>query len=253
MGLVEPPWVDKKFFESAPFNYCDHFGDKEELALMCKICEDDIQWREKLKKEGRDPNDWGEVFKEVGKNIVLIMAMIKKQAQEMGVDLSGVEDEPNPREIQPRRYSIYRIVEKYGNKVEKIFKDLEYVPQESNLHLLKKALVALSHSRYYAQVKIHRALSSRKEEKNDEISQELADSKTSALLAYLAVERNSRAFFRLANHKPLIYIRKKLLNLSKISLEVTNLIESEFYPTDKFEIDEFGNDSYNKIFKPFVL
>lgn len=171
----------------------------------------------------------------------------------MGIDLADVEDEPDPREIQPKRYSIYRVVEKYGNNIEKIFKDLEYVPKDANLHLLKKAMEVFSHSRYYVQVKVHRALSSRKQENNDEISQELADSKTSALLAYLAIERNSRTFFRLANHRPLIYIRKKLLRLAKISLELAELIENEFYQDDKFELNEFGCKSYYKVFKPFVM
>lgn len=78
MGIVQPPWVTSRWFKSVPFNYCDHFGDKEELSLMCKICMDDIEWRDKLVKEGRDPNDWGEVFKEVGKNMAMAMAMIQK-------------------------------------------------------------------------------------------------------------------------------------------------------------------------------
>lgn len=249
MGLVEPPWVDKKFFKSAPFNYCDHFGDEDELALMCKICKDEIEWKEKLRKEGRDPTSWEEVFKEVGKNLALTMAMIQKQAKKMGIDLSDVENEPNPREIQPRRYRIYRIIEKYGNQVERAIKNLEFVPRETNINLLKRAIDVFSHSRFYAQVKIHRALASRKEEKNDEISQELADSKTSALLAYLAVDRNSRTFFRLANHKPLAHLGKKFLRLTKVSNEVAELIQSEFYSQDEFEIKEFGCENYNRIFK----
>lgn len=253
MGLVEPPWVDKKFFDSVPFNYCDHFGDKEELSLMCKICKDEIEWKEKLREEGRDPNSWDEVFKEVGKNLALAMAMIRRDAKRLGIDLNNIEDESNPREIQPRRYSIYRVIEKYGYKVEKAIKDLEFVPKEANIFLLKKAMDVFSHSRFYAQVKIHRALASRKEETDDEIMRELADSKTSALLAYIAIERNSRVFFRLSNHKPLVYLKSKLLKLSILSLELANLIENDFYPDDKFELKEFGCSNYNKVFKPFVI
>jgi hypothetical protein len=62
MGIVQPPWVSKKWFEDATFNYCDHFGDKKELALMCKVCKDEIEWREKLIKEGRNPDSWEEAF-----------------------------------------------------------------------------------------------------------------------------------------------------------------------------------------------
>lgn len=216
---------------------------------MCKICKDNIERKERLRREGKDPNSWDEVFKEVGKNLALTMTMIQRDAKRLGVDLSKVEDEPDSREIQPRRYRIYRIIEKYGSWVEKAIKDLEFVSRDTNINLLKRAIDVFSHSRFYAQVKIHRALASCKEEKDDEISQELADSKTSALLAYLAVDRNSRTFFRLANHKPLAHLRKKFLRLTKVSNEVAELIQSEFYPEDKFEIKEFGCDSYNRIFK----
>jgi hypothetical protein len=250
MGIIHPPWISKKWFSECPFNYCDHFGDVEELALMCKICKEDIEWREKLKKEGKDPNDWGEVFKEVGKNFALTMAMVQEKAKEMGIDLSNVDEEGYEQPPSAARYKVFRIVRTYGDKVEMMLKSLEEVPIDTNIRLIMKARDVLSHSRSYAQVKIARALSSRwRERKGDEIEQEIADSKTSALFAYMAIDRNKRTFIRLARHRPLFALAKRFLKIAKISADLLDIVKGEFFPEDDIDMnEEFGCDSYNKAF-----
>lgn len=234
---------------SCPFNYCDHFGDKEELALMCKICKEEIQRLERYKKEGKDPYAWENVFKDMAKDMALAMAMLEKQAKEMGIDLESLPDEPEPEKPRFERSKIYKIVWKYGEKVEKILKDLEYIPTNSNIQLLRKAVDALSHSRSYVVVKTWRALSSCWEEKHDRFDLELADSKTSAMFAYMAVERNAKALKRLAKHKPLLLLRPRFLKLASVSEKLTELIRDEFFPFDNLILDEFGVDSYNKAFR----
>jgi hypothetical protein len=129
-------------------------------------------------------------------------------------------------------------------------KFLEFVPPDTNARLVMKAGDVLSHSRSYAQVKIARALSSRwRERKRDEI--EIADSKTSALFAYLAIDRNRRTLKRLSKYKPLARLRKSFLKMSKISADLLEVIKGEFFPKDEIAetvSDEFGCDSYNKLF-----
>jgi hypothetical protein len=93
MGIVQPPWISKKWFMECPFNYCDHFGDQEELALMCKVCKEEIERVEKCRKEGVDPYSWESTFKEVGENLALAIAMLYQQAKEMGIDLSKIDEE----------------------------------------------------------------------------------------------------------------------------------------------------------------
>lgn len=231
-----------------PFNYCDHFGDKEELALMCKICKDEIKRIEKYKREGKDPYDWNNVFAEVGKNFAMARAILEQDAKRLGIDLDNLLDEPREKPPPPGRYKIYRLVKKYGDRVEKIINHLQVVPIETNKNLVMKAMNALSHSRYYAGVKIARAIDSRWEERRNS-DDDLQDSKTSAFLAYVAIERNSRVFFRLAKHKPLIASKKNYLRLSKISLDLAELIQEEFFPDEKLVYKEFGCESYDRVFK----
>lgn len=57
MGVVKPPWVSKDWFAQCPFNYCDHFGEKEILATVCKICKDELNRLKLYKKAGKDPYD----------------------------------------------------------------------------------------------------------------------------------------------------------------------------------------------------
>lgn len=164
---------------------------------MCKICKQDIEREERHKKEGKDPYSWENVFKEVAQNLALASAMIKKDAERLGIDLDApIEDYKEPP--SPKRYKIYRIVERYSNRVEGLIKELSLVPIDADKKLVKKAVDALSHSRFYILAKIARALSSRFEEQRDK-DDDLQDSKTSAFFAYVAI---GRALAALAEHKP---------------------------------------------------
>lgn len=57
MGVIRPPWVSKKWFDMTPFNYCDHSGDKDKLAAVCKICREEIERIERYRKKDKDPYD----------------------------------------------------------------------------------------------------------------------------------------------------------------------------------------------------
>lgn len=248
MGVVHPPWVSDKDYKSTPFNYCDHFGDQKELSLECKICKDDIKWREKCTREGKDPNDIGEALKEVGKKFALVKEMVQRDAKKRGIDLDASLDEPTKKPPSAKRYKIYKLICKYGDKIHSVLKDLEEVPSHANIKVILKAIDVLAHSRTYMIVKIARALNSRWEEQRDSDFAVVNDSKTSALLAYMAIERNSRALYWLANQKPLSVTRRKYLKLAKISIDLLEIIQDEFFEGIEPEYKEFGCDSYNKLF-----
>ena len=238
MGVIKPPWVLEKWFNQTPFNYCDHFGDKEVLASICKICREENERLEKYKKEGKDPYDMKNVFEDVGKDLTLAMAMITKKAKEMGIDLDNIPDEVDD-EPPHGSYPVFNTIGKYGDKIEKEIKELEIIPVEADMQLVMKAVDAFSHSRHYIIAKIARALSSRWEEAKDP-DDDLDDSKTSAFLAYVAIERNSRAFLALSRHKPLKDMRVKHLRHAKLSLNLCELIKEEFFPNEKLEYEEYG-------------
>lgn len=238
MGVIKPPWVSEKWFNKTPFNYCDHFGDKEKLAAICKICSEEIERIEKYRKEGKDPYDMKNVFSDMAKDLALVMTMVRKKAKEMGIDLDnlpGEEDDGLPHESYP----IFNTVGKYGDKIEKEIKGLEIIPIDADIQLVMRSVDAFSHSRHYIIAKIGRALSSRWEEAKDP-DDDLDDSKTSAFLAYIAIERNSKAFLALAQHKPLKSMKIKHLKLAKLSISMCELVREEFFPDEEFEYEEIG-------------
>ena len=87
--------------------------------------------------------------------------------------------------------------------------------------------------------KTARALSSRYEEQKDP-EDDLNDSKTSAFLVYIAIERNAKALLKLSKHKPLITIKPRLLKFAKTSFDMADVIRLEFFPDYKLEFKEFG-------------
>lgn len=241
MGVIRPPWVSKDWFTKCPFNYCDHFGNQELLSSVCKVCKADLERIEKYKKQGKDPQDLKNVFIDIGKNLANTMAMVTKHAKEMGIDLDNLPE--LPEEPPHESYPIFNTVSSYGKRVERTINELQEIPMDADMELVIKSASALSHSRHYMVAKIGRAVGSRFEEEQDP-DDDLDDSKTSAFLAYIAIERNSRALISLAKHKPLTYLKEKHLKLAKTSLKLCGAIKEEFFPKDKLIYEEFGQIDY---------
>lgn len=247
MGVFRPPWISKEWFGKCPFNYCDHFGNQEVLATICIICKDDVQRKKLYKKAGKDPNDWNNVFQDLADNLVQVHKMIEKDAKRLGIDLNNIPDEEDPAP-KPETYPIFNIVRDYGDNVEKIIKNLSVVPIDTNMELVIKAVDALAHSRGYVIAKTARALHSQYEERSDPNMEDLADSKTSALFAYVAIERNSRALLALAKHKPLREIKENYLKFAAVSLELAQMIQDAFFPDEIVTYEEFGCEEYDVCF-----
>lgn len=249
MGIVKPPWISNEFFRSCPFNYCDHFGNKEKLAVVCIICKEDIKRIEKYKKEGKDPFALENVFDDVAKNLAKTMVMVSQQAEEMGIDLKNL---PDDEEIKNERFYendlIFVLIKKYSNQIQKTIKNLEIVPIDADIFLIEKAINALSHSTHYIIAKIGRALDSELRESTNTTYIKSYDNETSAFLAYLAIERNSRALLALAKHKPLIQQKRSYLKLSKTSLKIAEMIHLEFFPGWELAYQEYGCEEYDQIF-----
>ncbi|OGH19828.1 MAG: hypothetical protein A3D74_00970 [Candidatus Levybacteria bacterium RIFCSPHIGHO2_02_FULL_37_13] len=248
MGVVRPPWISKSWFEKCPFNYCDHFGNQEVLATICKVCKEDVERNRFYKKAGKNPNDWKYVFQEMVENFAKVHKMIEKDAKRLGIDLTNIPDEKDSAP-EPETYPIFLLMQGYGDHAEKIIKNLSAVPIDSNMELVTRAVDGLAHSRGYVIAKTARAINSRYEEKGDENMQELADSKTSALFVYMAIERNSRALLALAKHKPLRDWRENHVKFASVSLDLLDMLREEFFPEDILDYEEFGSEEYDRCFK----
>lgn len=250
MGVVRPPWISKEWFAKCPFNYCDHFGNQEVLATVCKICKEDVERKRFYKKAGKDPNDLKYAFQDVAQNLAKVHKMIEKDAKRLGIDLDNLPEEKDPSPA-PETYTIFLIIRDYGDNVEKIIKNLSEVPVDTNTELVIKVVDVLSHSRSYITAKTGRALHSKYEEEHDPFMVELADSKTSALFVYMAIERNSRALLALARHKPLRHLREKHLKFAAVSLRVLQMLKENFFPEDDLMYEEFGCEEYDSCFNKY--
>lgn len=247
MGVVKPPWVSKDWFAQCPFNYCDHFGEKEILATVCKICKDELNRLKLYKKAGEDPYDIKNVFKDVAENLSHTMQLVQEEAERMGMDLDSIPDEED--DTPPaENYPIYNLMRKYSKQVEKIIKSLEFVPPNADIQLVEKAVDSLAHSQHYILAKTYRALSSRWEEAKSPLGDELDDAKTSAFLAYLAIERNARALLAVSKHK-LLGNKEKYLKFALVSFEMAKMLQEEFFPDEKLLYKEFGCEEYDECFE----
>lgn len=248
MGVIRPPWISKDWFSKCPFNYCDHFGNQHILASICKICKDELQRKEFYKKAGKDPYDWKYVFQDVAEDLAQTMRMVQEDAKRLGINLDNLPDQEEEEPPSNESFPIFNLIRKYGDQVEKVIKNLQEVPVDADMTLIEKAVDVLSHSRHYIIAKTSRALHSRFEEQDDSIMEELADSKTSAFFAYMAIDRNSKALAALTRHKPLHYLKEKHLKLAAVSLEMAEMIREEFFPDEKLDYKEFGCEEYDECF-----
>lgn len=248
---MRPPWISKRWFNKCPFNYCDHFGNKERLATVCKICKEDIKRIDRYIKEGKDPYAWENVFKDIAKDLAETMKLLYEGAKKWGIDLDSLPDKEIPEPPRSDTYPIYRLVTKYSDGLRAIIKELEVVPIKTDTELLEKAVDVLAHSEHYIVAKIGRALSSRWRWKDDPMMNDVHDDKTSALLAFIAIERNSRALLALSKHKPLSHLRTRHLKLAKLSLQLCNVIKEEFFPKYRLDYEEFGAEETDSYFKHF--
>lgn len=132
MGVIKPPWISKDWFKQTPFNYCDHFGDRDALATVCKICKEEREYYIRCEVEGKDPHDMANAFEEIGNNLSKAMEMVAKEAKRMQIDLNNLKDdreEPSPA----KSYPIYKLVNKYSKRVEQMIKNLSEVPVDADM------------------------------------------------------------------------------------------------------------------------
>ncbi|UCD05760.1 MAG: hypothetical protein JSV98_00535 [candidate division WOR-3 bacterium] len=111
-------------FKPPPFNYCDYRCERCDEQEKCRVFKDDQERLLEHYRKGEDPydpeifmNDLKEIFSRTEK-------MIKKAAQEHGIDLDDVGDEEVP-EVEPEEYLIYRLAYKYFEEANAFIKTLD--------------------------------------------------------------------------------------------------------------------------------
>lgn len=226
-GAIKPPWIEKRDFYRTPFNYCDRWCERCQLTEICKVFQEEKKEKKKFIAQGRDPYSWECVFESMHNNFQKTMKLILKDAQKMGIDLSKIDDSDYKEPPKPDEFPLYRLADKFSKKLATIFKDLEAVPIESDVNLIKENIDVIAHYLHLVQAKVYRALTSRLDDEEGE--EDLSfDAKTSGFIAVNGLLSTAEALNNLAKHKPLITLKKKLLSLGKLSLGLAETLDLEF-------------------------
>lgn len=110
-------------FKPPPFNYCDYRCDRCDEQANCRVYKDSQERLLEHYRKGEDPYD-PEVFMNDLKEIFgRTERMIRKLAQEQGVDLA--QDDEEPPEVDPTEYVVYCLAYKYFEKANAFVKLLE--------------------------------------------------------------------------------------------------------------------------------
>lgn len=227
MGVIRPPWITVDWFSKCPFNYCDHFGDKKILAVVCKICREDLRRENLYPKEGLNPYAFDFIIKDAAKQLAEIVINVGDYSKKTGID---------PSYQKRTSKTSYQLAKEYGDNVEKIIKSPPDLPEE----LLMELTDSLSHSRHYTQAKIYRAISSKVEEAKSFISRDLQDSKTSAFLAFIAVLRNLQVMMKSLEFIKSYEDKKVLVEIMNEGLALEGMIIEDFFPDEELVYEEIG-------------
>ncbi len=237
-GAIRPPWIDKNTFLKTPFNFCDRWCERCQFTAFCRVFKEEKERKEKLIKEGKDPYDPKHVFEAVAQNLAKTMELVKKQAQELGIDweeeLSKEELEKERKQFENKERAVkktllYRITKRFAANLQKLAMELEIIEasQEEELFFEEKEVLYYYHTLLPA--KIHRALLSKKEEEEEEEEDiGFLDSQISAFITINSLLEVSEALLSLVHRKELKFIKPKLLRLNKISLQLLETIQQEF-------------------------
>src|SRR3989338_4705040 len=230
MGVVRPPWITVDWFVKCPYNYCDHFGDKTVLARVCRFCLEDLVRDKHPAANQLDPFEIKFLIVDIPRMVSEILINIDNLAQKIRLSLDEIKI--NRFEADYGKFTIYKIAIEYGDLVEEMMYLVREFSGIKNQQLIIETMDTLSHSRYYVQVKVNRALFSKNEEQKSP-DDDLFDSKTSALFAYLAAIRNSQAIIQLVNESRVSSLTKKeLLEFALASVRVAEIIRNQFFPLE---------------------
>lgn len=224
-GAIKPPWIEKKDFYRTPFNYCDRWCERCQLTEICKVFQGEEKEKKKFIAQGKDPYSWECVFESMHNSFQKTMKLILKDAQKMGIDLSKIDDSDYKEPPKPEKFPLYRLTGKFSKKLATILKDLETIPIESDINLIKENIDVVAHYLHLIQTKVYRALTSRLDEEMEDLT---FDAKTSGFIAVNGLLSTAESLNNLSKHKPLIALRRKLLSLSKLSLDLAETLNLEF-------------------------
>lgn len=111
-------------FNPPPFNYCDYRCDQCDEQMNCRVYKDDQERLMEHYRKGEDPYDPQVFMNDLREIFGRTEMMIRKIAEEQGVDLDDAIAEEMP-EVNPDEYVIYRLAYQYFEEASVFIKQLE--------------------------------------------------------------------------------------------------------------------------------
>jgi len=119
------------------YNYCDRWCEHCLLFHRCFLYTKEKEKLEEHQKKGKDPNAWKIVMKDVEDSLKEAMELIKKVAEERGIDLDTLP-EIKYELSDPHQHLLFRTAEKYRKLAHKFLRKLKDIIQEEGIDLTKR-------------------------------------------------------------------------------------------------------------------
>lgn len=190
-------------FITAIHNYCDRWCEKCNFTDRCGVFAMEQEYDRKHPEKKNDPDAFMEQVAEI---LTQTLEMIKKMAEEKGIDLNEIENEPPVRRRRPN-HPIITKTKKYGFEInewlkannDRINKEINQLVliNEEKAALLHEALETISWFSFFISVKFSRAFF---HDPGDEYAS--FDRLGSAKIALIATERSIASLALLLQHFP---------------------------------------------------
>ncbi len=196
---------DEKRFIPGIYNYCDRWCERCQMTQRCFLYYQDSRRTAEHLAKGEDPHDWNIILQDVHKNLQETMEMIRKHAEEEGIDLEAIDTKSLPEELDPSEHPLHVKAHKYSMATHEFLKKCRNIINEDiknintgnvilqleaaeNIEEIKECFEVISWYHMFIAVKINRALHSKMEaeQEGDEkyTSFSWEDASGSAKIAY---------------------------------------------------------------------
>jgi len=232
-GAIKPTWIHQDDYYKLPFNYCDRWCERCNLAKVCRVYQKEKERNEEFIKKGIDINSSEALFSGLMEDLNETKAMIEKDMKRLGMnltkkDLEISEDKETLKERLVEKDSLKQISFKIYHRYLELIDDLQnYFLEEIEKKEIKKIMNILFYYQGFFYAKIQRAIFSEVEERSmsDDVT---FDAKTSGFLAYVALIKVINALDQLIIHIDLEKLKTQILSLSKTFIKLNQILEVRF-------------------------
>lgn len=227
-----------------PFNFCDRYCERcEDFRDVCKIYQEDLNFRTRCLIEGKDPNDPKVAFEEVSRTFAETLRMLTEMMKKEDIKFTREDEDRYFTEEDKKRKIInnHPLRKKCSLFSDKLFEFLSKFPipfteKKASMEYLNGELDELAFYCRLVSVKTGRALHSKIEEEKDKDDFPRPDSLVSATLGYyslLTCMRSLKIVAKLIGDLP--RQQKWANSILKMAAEVQKEFETAFPEVKNFK------------------